>query len=262
VAIGAPARGDVRGRILELLARRLAIAALALVAFAGLVICTRRASGALAEPLAPGVLAGLGIVLAALAVLFRRTFAAAPRSRAAMYALWALPSAVLLVWAVGVSLAGTSAPGLVALVGTLLVEEGWSWGSLRLRADRQDALTARSTRPAAAIAVVESPAIEAERDDTVTQQLVRRQTDDGETIEGWVRVDFSARQRHAVAHVAICPPLARVPQCFAEQSDGPSAAIKVAQVLSYGVRFELKLDEPPEEPASVCVEFSIQEAAS
>ncbi len=50
-----------------------------------------------------------------------------------------------------------------------------------------------------------------------------------------------------------------MPQCYAEQMDGPPARLKVAQVLAYGVRFEIKLEEPAEEPTSVVIEFSIHE---
>lgn len=36
----------------------------------------------------------------------------------------------------------------------------------------------------------------------------------------------------------------------------------MTQSLSYGVRLEIKLDEPAEEPTCVIVEFSIQEQAA
>ncbi len=95
----------------------------------------------------------------------------------------------------------------------------------------------------------------------MSQQFVRRQNAaGGETIEGLLRVRVARGQRHATAHVAICPPLERVGECYAEPCDGPPASVKVAQVLCYGVRFEIKLDEPPDEPASVVVEFAIHGA--
>jgi hypothetical protein len=266
-AFGAPPRVDFAGPVLARLGRRLALVALVLLAMTGLVVCARRASGALVEPLSPGVLAGLGIVLAALAVWFRKTFAAASHSRAAVYAAWAAPSAVLVIWAAGVSLQGSPTLGLAALVGILLVEEGWSWGRLRFQANLAPGRGTVQLEPPAlrpvvsplAAGVHELPSIGDECDEAITQQLLRRQDAAGEVIEGWVRVDFAASQRHAAAHVAICPPLERVPECFAEQTDGPSARLKIAQVLPYGVRFELKLDEPAAQPASVHVEFSIHE---
>jgi hypothetical protein len=72
-------------------------------------------------------------------------------------------------------------------------------------------------------------------------------------------VEFIANQRHGTAHVAICPPLARTPLCDAEPSDGPPAQVHVAQVLPYGVRIEIKLDQPAEEACRVTVELSIRE---
>ena len=101
------------------------------------------------------------------------------------------------------------------------------------------------------------PAEEAVRG--VLQQMTRRREEQGEVIEGWLCVEFLPQQRHAAAHVAICPPLARTPVCYGEPADGLPAQVKVGQALPYGVRFEVKLDQPAEEAGSVTVEFSIQE---
>ena len=97
---------------------------------------------------------------------------------------------------------------------------------------------------------------------TVGEQTRRRDDDSGEVLEGWVRVDFAAGQRHAASHVAICPPLERNPTCYAESVDGPDASVKITQAMSYGVRLEVKLAEAAEEPASVIVEYSILEHAA
>lgn len=265
-AFRAPIAVRLDAPVLAKLGRMLALSAVGLLAVTGLVVCLRRATGALVEPLAPGVLAGVGVVLAALAMLFRRAFSSRPRSRAAGYALCAAPSVVLAIWAAAVSLAGSDALGLVVLFGALLLEEGYSWGRLSVRGDLS---SQRGNGPAVPLAVstVTIPSDEvrgvlstdAASDETITQHVVRRHDAAGEVIEGWLRVDFAAAQRHATAHLAICPPLDCVPQCFAEQMDGPPARIKVAQVLEHGVRFELKLDQPAVEPARVVVEFSIQE---
>jgi hypothetical protein len=93
--------------------------------------------------------------------------------------------------------------------------------------------------------------------------VVRRCEPDGsETIAGWLRAAVPAAARHATAHVAICPPFEGLPECFAEQMDGPPAQVKVAQVLPHGVRFEIKLDERAAEASDVLVEFSIQYAGA
>ncbi len=263
-AVGTPPRQLAAPAPLRSLVRTLASTSLALVGLLGLLVCFRRLTGALVEPLAPTVLIVLGAALAATALVFRSGANRPSGSALASYAVWAAPSLVLLLWMAGVSLSGTSALGLATFFGTLLVEEGWSWGQVRAAGTIPTAPPPpiRDTPPAPSLSVAlledDSGAASAE-DERVTQHVTRRREAEGEVIEGWTRVPFAAAQRHATAHVAICPPLSGVPECFAEQADGPSAHVKVAQVLAYGIRLELKLDEPAPVPATVVVEFSIQE---
>jgi hypothetical protein len=80
-------------------------------------------------------------------------------------------------------------------------------------------------------------------------------------LAGWFSAELAAGQRHATAHVAICPPLAGTLACYAEQNDGPEAEVRIAQVLPQGVRFEIKLDRPQGEASRVGIEFSIQQGA-
>ena len=245
------------------LARTMTSSLLALLAVAGLLLCVRRAGGALVEPLSAPVLVGLGALLALAAAAFRG-------ARQSHGLNWLAPSAVLLLWGAGLSLHEASRGGLIGLFGLLLVEEGLSWRWLRHNsaapkdpialAPRPNATLRESAGSPVALAVLG----EADEDlETISQQVVRRrQTDGSETIEGWVRAEFAPGQRHATAHLAICPPLDRVPECFAEQMDGPAAQVKIGQVLSYGVRFEVKLDKPAVEASSVIVEFSIHDPAA
>jgi hypothetical protein len=251
------------------LARTVASSLLALLALAGLLICIRRASGALVEPLPAPVLVGLGGLLALAAVAFRAAFRPVRRrgSRATFYSNWAAPSAVLMLWAVGLSLHEASSGGLIGLWGLLLAEESWSWGRVRqnsvTRKEPNDmARHASVALPQSARSAIGATVLGEENEDieAISQQVVRRrQLDGSEAIEGWVRAEFSPGQRHGAAHIAICPPLDRVPQCFAEQMDGPAAQIKIAEVLPYGARFEIKLDKPAEQATSVIVEFSVHD---
>ena len=252
------------------LVRTLAASWLALLALAAILVCIRRSSGALTQPLPPQALVAWGALLALAALTFRKAYSAATSAgnRLATYALWAAPSGVLALWAASLSLSGSATSGLLGLWGLLLVEEGWSWGRLW----HEQAAPARQPvgglRPQVVKAATPSGMAvigeaEDEPDASVTQQIVRRrQSDRSEGLEGWVRADLAASQRHATAHIAICPPLDGLPECFAEQLDGPPAAIKVAQVLPYGVRFEIKLDKPAQQATSVLVEFSIQSRPS
>ncbi len=176
---------------------------------------------------------------------------------------------VLLCWLLGVTLEGTDALGTALFVSLLVAEEAWNWGRLGSPNNRPLARIALEPlsahdRPSAPSLLErladDAPTIaDSELDESVSQQLTRRREADGQVIEGWTRVELLTGERHAAAHVAICPPLPCVPQCFAEQMDGPPARLKIAQVLAYGVRFEIKLDEPAAEPTSAVIEFSLRE---
>ena len=91
----------------------------------------------------------------------------------------------------------------------------------------------------------------------VRSRQERRQRDDRRGGPG----QFQVGERQTQAHLAICPPLAVVPQCFAEPTDGADAQVRVAQVLPYGVRLEVKLDETAEEACDVTIGFTIAERA-
>ncbi len=96
-----------------------------------------------------------------------------------------------------------------------------------------------------------------EEEQGVWQRMTRRHDPvAGEMINGWLRIELAAGQRHATAHVAICPPLDAAPTCYVEQSDGPSAQIKVAQALPHGIRFEIKLDAESPRPVGIALEFA------
>ena len=65
----------------------------------------------------------------------------------------------------------------------------------------------------------------------------------------------------AHVHVAFCPPFANVPQLDFRQVSGPTARIKVGQVLPHGVRFDVKLEQPATDSASLCLEMRASHAA-
>ncbi len=236
---------------------------LALVAAAGLLLCVRRLDGALTEPLSPATLILVSACLALAALVFRAVFATAGAGMRAGFLVWAAPSVALATWVFGLTLPGSDAWGLTLFCGILLLEEGWSWG--RFRGQLSAGLLPSSQTLVGRVALEEFDGIAdatAEYDEAVWQHVVRRRDESGEVLEGWVRVEFVPAQRIAAAHIAICPPFERAPTCEAEQQDGPPAQVKVTQSLSYGVRLEIKLDEPAEESTCVIVEFSIREQAA
>ena len=270
-AVRAGAWQPIGSMALLKLARVVAGSLLFLLALAALLICVRRTTGALNGTLPGSVLVVCGGILVASSLVFRGLWAGTPKStsRLADIAHWAAPSGVILLSACGLSSRENSTPGLVALWGALALIEVWSWRQFLQRSSlpRQKAIAAphRTDKSVAASSVTSStdafdsgPA--SDLDEQVSQRFVRRRAENGnETMDGWVRVEFAVGQRHANAHIAICPPFGQLPQCFAEQMDGPSATITVAQVLPNGIRCEIKLDEPAEAPDRVTVEFSIQE---
>lgn len=103
-------------------------------------------------------------------------------------------------------------------------------------------------------APVESTASDGE---LLLQQLFRVRDADGyEVVYGTVRADFLAGQRHATVHIGICPPLESAPQVEAEVCAWPDARVKVTQALPHGVRLDVRLSEPAEEPCLVPIDMA------
>jgi len=95
----------------------------------------------------------------------------------------------------------------------------------------------------------------------VVQQLMRSHTPDGsEVLSGWLRVEMAAGQRSASLHVAFCPPFVQTPHLAVEQLSGPATRIKTVQLLPYGTRFDLKLDQPSPSASSVLLQFLARSA--
>ena len=174
---------------------------------------------------------------------------------------WWLPAAALVPMALALTLPGTSGSGLACLWLVPITGEvalGYRRFGGRGRA--------RGNRPVSSVGTVLTPLeqpsvthelseLEPAADPQVTQHLTRRHTIEGDDlIEGWLRARLDPGQRTAHAHVSFCPPFASVPEMEFEQTNGPTAHVKLGQVLAYGVRFEVKLDEIG--PAEVLIAFS------
>ena len=81
---------------------------------------------------------------------------------------------------------------------------------------------------------------ESTQDEDVTQWMSRRVTDDGELVEGWLRVEFPAGQREATAHVSFCPPLSGPPKIETEDLDGAELEIRVGTAFPFGARLTVR----------------------
>ena len=102
-------------------------------------------------------------------------------------------------------------------------------------------------------AVFESSDGDASED--ITQWMSRRMTDDGEVIEGWMRVTFFSGQREATIHVSFCPPLAGSPEIETEDLEGADLEIRVASVFPFGLRMTARRSGSPREPQVARIGF-------
>ncbi len=252
------------------------VSSLALLAAAGLMLVGRRLSGALETPPPVGFLAIIGLGLALAAASFRWACRDVTSGPAWRFLLAAAPSVVIGLWFAALGFGETSGWGAWVLLAPVFLEEGWGWGRWRRHEasvwlGREEDLVEPPMVTeevwAAAVSKAPGPLAEEATDEVsdhvsrnVVQHQARRRDDrQGEVLEGWTRVAFAAGQRHAAAHIAICPPLGAVPTCYAEVGDGPEASVKVTGAMPFGVRLEVKLETPADEPADIVVEYAIVE---
>ncbi len=234
-------------------------------------LVVRRASGALVQPLSPAALVACGLLLGIWAVAAHEWMSASGVRKGAFWRsprAW-MPPVVLLLACYALLLPGSSALGAAGLMALLAGAEATAWKLARrgkLPEPRQViGLSAPQRSPGGTAIETQADGIAtsaAESTENVIGEMVRRREADGcEAIRGWVQADLAAGQRTAPVHVAFCPALAGMPNCEAEQVAGPPATIRVAQVLPYGARFDVKLDAPAPGPVTVRIEFSATAAA-
>lgn len=92
-------------------------------------------------------------------------------------------------------------------------------------------------------------------DEDVTQWMSRRMTDDGEVIEGWMRVSFQSGQREATIHVSFCPPLPGSPAIETEDLEGADLEIRAASVFPFGLRMTARRSGSTQEPQVARIGF-------
>ncbi len=219
----------------------LAICGLTAIWFAALVLLIRALAGALTQPLSSLTLISLGLLAAAI-VQACRMMSPGNERRLSDYAL----RAGLVVFALALSLPGGSALGLSGLWAIVAAGEFYALRSkpTAMRTAPQELVTLKlpkRPRPGVRFDPPQVPAPHLPAEDVV-QQLIRRTTSNGdEILEGYLRVQFEAGQRHAVAHVSFCPPFEQSPEISIEQVDGPHSSIKAGQSMPHGVRIECSL---------------------
>ncbi len=183
------------------------------------------------------------------------------------------PSGVLLMWAIVLGLeTGAAWPRLGSWLdsrspldtsgrsaspsGTVAVGER--------RANFDPVATATATLPpSAAMAPPPDEQPGGLQDQLVLQQITRsRSAEAGETLCGWMLVEFAAGTCVRSCHLSFCPPLASIPEMHLEVESEVEAEAKVAQIATYGARVDVSLARQAEVDTQVRVEFYADERVS
>lgn len=94
-------------------------------------------------------------------------------------------------------------------------------------------------------------------DERVVQQLRRSTTRDGvDVLRGSLCATFPPGLRSLSVHVAFCPAFVERPRMEFRQTSGPAARVKLAQLLSFGARFDIKLAALSQVDETVVLEIS------
>lgn len=90
-------------------------------------------------------------------------------------------------------------------------------------------------------------------DCNLSQLLLRRDDECGESLNGYYRLQVPAGQQRVSWHVPVSPPFATVPNCSAEVVDETDARIRFTNVQKFGVRAELVFPETSDVVQTVLV---------
>lgn len=81
----------------------------------------------------------------------------------------------------------------------------------------------------------------------------------GDRLRGRINVEVGAGARLAHGHVGFCPAFAATPAVeVSTDYDGVEATVAAAEVLPWGVRVEVRLAEPAEEPLEIPVDLLVK----
>jgi hypothetical protein len=96
-----------------------------------------------------------------------------------------------------------------------------------------------------------------EPEEQLVQQLTRAKTADGaDVLRGSLYAAFPIGGRAMSIHVAFCPPFEERPRIEFRQTGGPAARIKLAQLLAFGARFDIKLPTPAQGDETIALDIS------
>jgi hypothetical protein len=239
-----------------------AISVLGLLVVVALMVFARRCAGALAYPLDSPTLTMTGLLVTGAAALIRLGLLpfSDRLSTKKDAALMIVTSAAVTILLVSLCVPGTELAAMAFFCALAGIEESWAWARFLQKSHPTSTSSLRCSLPMVSSTAPESAdEREACQDypEGVSQQLTRLSSEDGvDELAGWLRATFSSGQRTDNIHVAFCPPFAATPELEVEPIDGPDARVKIAQLLPYGVRLDLKLSAPAKESISVVLQFS------
>jgi len=166
-----------------------------------------------------------------------------------------LPLVAVLIVARCLTFEGISAFSTFFIWFAVVAEEGLLLSLLF--ADQWSSTTQKPlvTQPAEPSIAIEPEEAHSELPEGTSQQLTRAIIGQQEHVHGLLRCELASNQRHAYLHVGFCPPLATLPQVELNQTDGPELQIQVGQIMTTGVRFDLKLRSAQPTEQSAVFEF-------
>lgn len=204
----------------------------------------RRFAGALAQPLELPEFLTVAAAACLLAAAARALLLAGRPWSSDRRPYWP-PAPALAVTLAALSLPGTRPASLAAAWLLAAAAESATWATLPRWRRWLPRPAPRLPQPGAHLAArCRAAALRPPSTAAVQQQWTRWHDASGDVLAGWISVPLQSAQRSATAHVAFCPPFAALPEVECRQQSGPPARVHVAQRLVYGLRLELKLDEP------------------
>ena len=165
-----------------------------------------------------------------------------------------LPSVSLILLLASLAVPGTAARAVAVALAVLAMEElvvGLEVARV-LRARKSPSGNPAKSSEDQGLLLLRSHRVIGDLEDSFYQRMVRhRLSGDLDHIEADCIAVFETGQRHAVEHLAFCPPFDLSPDVHCEQVGGPKARIGVIRILPYGARVELRLPAPATERTKV-----------
>jgi len=250
---GWPAAAGIDG-VTTLVATAVGGAAAAAALAAGLVLVARRMAGGFGDAAGPRVVlpvAAAGAALAALADAAVRTGGPRLASQAARTGLVLALAAVAIPPRAATWLEGTATALAIAIAAAAVVLGPRSpVGSVPRAADAPK-VPRRRRRPRLTVERVPGH---------LRQRFSRYDTPAGaDCLRGRINVEIGAGARTAHGHVGFCPAFAVTPAVeVTTDYDGVEATVAAAEVLPWGVRVEVRLAEPAEEPLEIPIDLAVR----